>query len=83
MGNVVSLHRSARGSGCVHVWREGSVGFCVAHESASGDSWGGFLNFNTALDAVAGARRLALHEYGDCEVFVPDDVQAILPVGTA
>ena len=79
MGKVVQI-RVPDGDfyGRIHVAaRDG--GFEVAHESASGNSWGGFRMFVCAEEAIAAAYRVNQVEHdGECEIYInPDALAAV------
>jgi hypothetical protein len=67
-----TLHDSRHGTVCVMNNSDG--GFDVAHESASGNSWGGFLGpFSSGEEAITVAYALNRDAYdGQCNVFVCD-----------
>jgi hypothetical protein len=77
MTNVVPLRRVAPSYGIVHVLPLDGGGFEVAHESASGNSWGNFTGpFARAEEAVAAANALNRATYaGACEVHVCADAR--------
>ncbi|MEJ7926367.1 hypothetical protein WG908_06290 [Sphingobium sp. AN641] len=71
-------------NGIVHVWQTGPGQFEIGHESRSGSSWGHFETFDNPGAAVAGAHRLNRRLLGgECEVFVPAAIRALLPKGGA
>ena len=48
-------------------------GFQVAHESASGNSWGSFAEYRTGQEAITAAYALNRDEYGgECNVSICD-----------
>lgn len=60
-------------SGTVHVMGDKAAGFEVAHESASGNSWGNFAPYRTGQEAITAAYALNRDQYGgECDVFVCD-----------
>lgn len=81
MGNVLPFGRSRSGNrGTVHVMLYEGDGFGVSHESASGNSWGEFLTFASAAEAVSAAYALNRDKMGgECDVYVPPAVLALLP----
>ncbi len=79
MGKVIPFPGSTISGGIVHVYAFGN-GYEIGHESASGDSWGGFEQFDCAQTAVAAAYRLNRDVYGGgCCVDLHADVLAALP----
>lgn len=81
MGKVISLGTSRTGSrGTVHVWPARDGGYEIGHESASGNSWGQFDQFDGAAEAVAAAHRVNRDVYaGQCDVYIGEEVIAALP----
>lgn len=60
-------------AGVIHVMGDRIDGFEVAHESASGNSWGGFECFAKGEDAITRAYAMNRDQYaGACEVYVCD-----------
>lgn len=60
-------------SGTVCVSGDSVDGFQVAHESASGESWGSFSEHRTGQEAIAAAYALNRDTYnGECDVFICD-----------
>lgn len=63
----------SRNRGTVHVTDGTAGGFVVAHESASGDSWGHFSEHASGFEAIVAAYALNRDELGgECDVFVCD-----------
>ena len=69
---------TVRYSGTVRVMGNKALGFEVAHESASGDSWGNFSGpYPNGNDAIAAANALNRDAYnGDCKVEICPDALA-------
>ncbi len=72
MSRVIPFPSPARRlSGTVCVLGDSAAGFEVAHESASGNNWGGFTSYATAQEAIAAAYALNRDQYaGRCDVWV-------------
>lgn len=88
MGNVIPFPKEPHANdseapgGTVHVWHlHDGGGFEVAHESRSGNSWGGFSQWDCPRAAIAAAHRLNAEMGGDCEVFIPREVMLALNAG--
>ena len=68
----------------MHVWPTDDGKFEIAHESASGGSWGFFQEFPIASEAVAAAHRLNRKELGGlCDVDARPAVLAAIPAGAS
>lgn len=71
-GRVIPLPLPARPyGGTVCVMGDKRNGFEVAHESASGDSWGGFTSYTHGQEAIAAAYAMNRDQYaGQCNVSI-------------
>jgi len=78
--SVLRFPAADRDRGTVHVMPLQGGGFEVAHESRSGDSWGGFETYRRAEDAIAAAY-VAAERY-DSVVWICDAALAAVRCGS-
>ncbi|MDB5583381.1 MAG: hypothetical protein JWR80_8557 [Bradyrhizobium sp.] len=81
MGKLLAFPGNySRNGGTVHVLPREHGGYEIAHESASGNSWGHFENFEDPQEAVAAGYRLNRDVLeSSCEVFISPAVLADMP----
>lgn len=85
MGKLLAFpFTGERAGGVVHVWPSGCGRFEIAHESASGNSWGYFEVFDCPQIATAAAYALNRDILGgSCAVHLNPAVIDALPVSPA